>query len=180
MKKIKSSISQKAFTLIELLIVIGILAILIVTVLVAINPAEAQRKARDAKRLKDSQTLNSIVGQAVNDGIVTAGCLTSAAGCRAATAGALQSQSCTANWLQINTCAYAGVVPVDPNNGIVRTFVTGAAGTTAATAGYEARILGSDYEIRVRQESPANRASVNADGGDDPDWAEVGTLLTIL
>lgn len=65
-------IFQKGFTFVELLIVLGILAILIATVLLTMNPAEAQRKARDAQRMKDLVTLQAIMDQAVSDGITTA------------------------------------------------------------------------------------------------------------
>ena len=48
---LKSSKSSKGFTLIELLVVIGIIGTLGAVALVAINPAEAQRKARDTQRM---------------------------------------------------------------------------------------------------------------------------------
>ena len=43
----------KGFTLLELLIVIGILAILSTTMILVINPAELLKKARDSQRLSD-------------------------------------------------------------------------------------------------------------------------------
>jgi len=49
----KSPSSQKAFTLIELLIVIGILAILATVVLLVINPAQLIKQTRDANRLTE-------------------------------------------------------------------------------------------------------------------------------
>jgi len=44
---------KKGFTLLELLIVIGILAILSTTMILVINPAELLKKARDSQRLSD-------------------------------------------------------------------------------------------------------------------------------
>ncbi|OGY15414.1 MAG: hypothetical protein A3I52_01760, partial [Candidatus Blackburnbacteria bacterium RIFCSPLOWO2_02_FULL_40_10] len=64
---LKSSKSSKGFTLIELLVVIGIIGTLGAVALVAINPAEAQRKARDTQRIKDMATLQSVVEQYLND-----------------------------------------------------------------------------------------------------------------
>ncbi len=50
---------QKGFTLLELLIVIGILAILATTTVLVLNPAELLRQARDSQRVSDLSTLNS-------------------------------------------------------------------------------------------------------------------------
>ena len=48
----QNKIHQKAFTLIELLIVIGIIAILAATVVMTLNPAQKLSKARDATILQ--------------------------------------------------------------------------------------------------------------------------------
>ncbi len=50
--------SQKAFTLIELLIVIGILAVLATTVLLVINPAQLVKQSRDANRITEINQIN--------------------------------------------------------------------------------------------------------------------------
>ena len=50
---------NKGFTLLELLIVIGILAILATVIIVAINPAELLRRARDSQRLSDLSSITS-------------------------------------------------------------------------------------------------------------------------
>ncbi len=49
---------QKAFTLIELLIVIGILAVLATTVLLVINPAQMVKQSRDANRITEITSIN--------------------------------------------------------------------------------------------------------------------------
>ena len=45
--------NNSSFTLIELLIVIGILAVLMVAVVVVLNPAEYLKQSRDSKRIQD-------------------------------------------------------------------------------------------------------------------------------
>ncbi len=50
---------RSAFTLIELLIVVGILAILSIVVLLVIKPPELLRQSRDANRVSDMATLTS-------------------------------------------------------------------------------------------------------------------------
>lgn len=51
--------NKKGFTLLELLIVIGILAVLATTTLLVLNPAELLRQARDSQRVSDLGSLNS-------------------------------------------------------------------------------------------------------------------------
>lgn len=58
MSKLKKKLLL-SFTLIELLIVIGILSILVVTILITLNPGLANKKARDVKRKKDLSTLQA-------------------------------------------------------------------------------------------------------------------------
>lgn len=50
--------SRVSFALIELLVVITIVAILAVAVILAVNPAELLKQARDITRLSDLDTLN--------------------------------------------------------------------------------------------------------------------------
>jgi type II secretory pathway pseudopilin PulG len=50
--------SNKSFTLIELLIVIGILAVLVAAIVVTLNPAQLLAQARDSKRQQDLSALN--------------------------------------------------------------------------------------------------------------------------
>ena len=54
---------SKSFTLIELLIVIAIIGVLAVTVVMALNPGEAQKKARDAKRKLDLGVIKNAMEQ---------------------------------------------------------------------------------------------------------------------
>ena len=49
---------KQSFTLIELLIVVGIVAILAVLVVLTLNPAELLKQARDSTRLSDMATIN--------------------------------------------------------------------------------------------------------------------------
>jgi uncharacterized protein (TIGR02145 family)/prepilin-type N-terminal cleavage/methylation domain-containing protein len=60
-KKLNIS-KSKGFTLLELLIVIGIIAILSVALVFVLNPAEALKKARDSQRMSDLNTLKKAIG----------------------------------------------------------------------------------------------------------------------
>lgn len=54
---------KKGFTLIEILVVIGIIAVLAAVVLVAINPARQFKLARDSQRMSNVTAILNAVGQ---------------------------------------------------------------------------------------------------------------------
>lgn len=177
---------SRGFTLIELLIVIAILAVLVVTALLVINPAEGQRKARDASRMKDLATLQTIITGYLEDGNTPdpSSCLVSANGCTS-TGLTGKQQPCNANWLGIDVCDYAQTAPLDSANNATRTCVS--AGTvdnptfsSTCSMIYRVRISGSSYEVNVRQEAKANAANVLSDGGNSSQWAETGSDRTLL
>ena len=70
--------AQKGFTLIEILVVIGIIAILASIVIIAINPARQFAQARNSQRTSNVTTLLNGVGQDIadNKGVFTCGTVT--------------------------------------------------------------------------------------------------------
>jgi type IV pilus assembly protein PilA len=70
MKNIKIEgkvITSKGFTLIEILVVIGIIAILAAVVLVAVNPSRQFKLARDTQRVSNVNAILNAIGQNISE-----------------------------------------------------------------------------------------------------------------
>ncbi|OGK13007.1 hypothetical protein A3A93_04040 [Candidatus Roizmanbacteria bacterium RIFCSPLOWO2_01_FULL_38_12] len=163
---------KKGFTLVELVIVIGVIAIIATILLISLNPAETQRKARDTARLKDINTLQGIIEQALNDSVpICAGAAGGTAACRSDGNGVTTAsqQPCAANWTGVNLCTYARTVPADPLNIASARCVGGTVPPGTATNDcfmyYWLDVFGQSYEINVRMESLGNAARIVNDGG---------------
>lgn len=151
-------ISEKAFTLVELLIVIGILGILSTTLLITLNPAESQRKARDQKRIKDLTDMQTALLQYV-DASGTFGDSFKIADTNN------QGITCDSNWTGLNLCDYLKTVPTDPKNGLKTDLIKSSTEKENIEAYYRLRTSGSDFKLSARFESSNNASKLTSDGG---------------
>ncbi len=176
---------RKGFTLLELLIVIGILAILATVVALVLNPAELLRQARDSQRLSDLRTINSAIGLWVASA--------------SSTTIAADSYTCTAGTagFDAGTCVTNATTTIDGNGwikGINFTYIPGGSplsrlpldpsNTSGATGlHYEFSVVtGGTYELNANMESDKYKSTGAADvesnakdGGDSSSIYEIGT-----
>lgn len=107
----------KSFTLIELLIVIGIIAIIAAAVIIAINPGKQFQQARNAARWSHLNAIaNGVYGYVIDNGTWPSGCPPTCTG--VSTGGPCASTTCP--FATVTTACTALVptylpsIPVDP------------------------------------------------------------------
>lgn len=120
-----SSQNNSGFTLIEILLAIGLLAALATIVLIAVNPSRQFAQLRNTQRASDLNALLNAIGQRsvenrgqLNCAGVTIPSVNPVPAPLLATTGA--NISSTAGDMDIRTClvpAYISELPVDPTNG---------------------------------------------------------------
>ena len=172
---------KKGFTLLELLIVIGILAILATTVTVILNPAELLKQARDSQRLSDLRSINTAINlytSTATSSQLFSGTSTAATGtCTAGTASVFTGACFTSNstkvdgtgWMTINlnltpTGSPLSRLPLDPINSATYFYAFRATSTVWEIDG----VLESN-KYAVQEDLDAN------DGGNSATYYEIGS-----
>jgi len=186
--------TKKGFTLLELLIVIGILAILSTTIVLVINPAELLRKARDSQRISDLNTMKTAIAYYITEvadpelgTVYTSKTYSDVGGVLCAANGPASSTPTFAvngtGWIPIEFTkitggAPIGSLPADPN-----------ASLSADNAVYHYAYLvssstNSTFKLTAKMESiyysnEGDGDVESKDGGVNDDIYEVGTDMTI-
>lgn len=133
------------FTLVELLVVIGILSVLLAIVLIAINPARQFAQANDTQRRSDvNAILNAIHQYAVDHKGVPPSTITTDELTIAKPAGTNEVDLCT---LLVPT--YLADLPIDPTQGTKAPPEQNCTGTTSYNTKYTVQKSSSDNRITV-------------------------------
>ncbi|MDD3491782.1 MAG: type II secretion system protein [Candidatus Pacebacteria bacterium] len=182
--------TKKGFTLLELLIVIGILAILSTTIVLVINPAELLAKARDSQRISDLNTLKTAISfYMVEDSVAYIGDYGQTYSHKANVncANTMVNQASTSpaingsGWVPINFQDMPGgspisALPIDPNS----------TDYNAPDGRYYVYLVNQEetgFKLVSRMESSYYQSGTNNvganDGGEETELYEVGTDLSI-
>lgn len=151
------SADQTGFTLVELLVVIGILAILLVITIIAINPTQQFQSARNAQRQSDvSAILDAIyqyeAGNAGQLPTVLGASMTAGTAYDIATAGTNHVDLCAIASSAVLVPNYLADLPSDPSQASPRTPAGSNCSTaTAYTTGY-----------KITKSASGNRFTVSA------------------
>ncbi len=198
--------SFRSFTLIELLIVIAIIAVLSVVVILALNPAELLKQARDSTRLSDINAINKALslyqvdnpsasfGSASTTYIsypepvsATSTCTGTGTGLSTSTLPSGWNYQCTASssyqkangtgWIPVNLASITGGSPL-PN--LPKDLVN----TTSSGEYYTYTSVGGQWELTTSVESArfglgGGGDKTGKDGGDDGYLYEVGSNLKL-
>jgi len=197
---------QAGFTLIELIITVSIIAILVATLAVALNPAEQLARSRDAKRTADLDALKTGMNLYLSTATTTINLSGDNAGSEGAkckngsgtvtkwvnTTGAVAttspfvalvattSQTVGSGWLPARLDQTPGGSPI----GVLPLDPSNGTGSgTTFYYAYACNKTNNAYELTARLESSYFKNDLNligTDGGNSPTTYEVGSDLTIL
>lgn len=187
--------TRDSFTIVELLIVVGIIGILAVATVVVLNPFEYIKESRDAVRINDLESINKALTVLEAQGHISFGdagtAYVSVADDASSTCGSLglpalpfgYEYHCVSSTTLRNVDG-TGWIPVDFQSSLSLSFSLLPIDPLNTTSSYYLYIPGGSWELNAFFESQKYRLSGNkdktsADGGDSLGVYEVGSNKTL-
>lgn len=156
--------SQKGFTIIEIVIVTGLIIMLSTLAIINFDPIGNKKKARDEKRISDITTIDRAVSEFMVDKRRYPDQIDILRKSTILPAGSTQLTSSNKGWIQENLSSYVPMLPIDSLND--------------ATYYYSYIHNLTSYEINAKLEVLTDEM-VN-DGGNDDTLYEIGNNLTLI
>jgi prepilin-type N-terminal cleavage/methylation domain-containing protein len=160
----KKHLNKRAFTLIELLIVVSVFMILLTTFFVFVNPVQRKAETRDTKRLSDIATLDRVVNEYYLDNGVYPD---QASVYRTSTVlpdGSIALENSTSGWIKQNLSSYTAKLPTDPVNDLY----------------YYYTYYHDDFSYELNAVLEYQTEKMQNDGGNDSDVYELGNNLQLI
>ena len=181
-----------SFTLIELLIVIGILAILVAAVVVVLNPAQLLAQARDSKRQQDlsalNQALNTVYALDQTISFGTSSTVYTSLPDSSSTCGSWGLPSLPTGWTYncvptstLQQTNGTGWIPVNfQSNGVVNLSSLPLDPVNASSSNlYYTYITGGSFKLSATMESQKYASLASSDGGTISGAFELGSNLAL-
>ena len=161
---------KSGFTLIELLVVITIIGIIATFSVIALNPIEIIKKARDARRISDLTQLKQAIDLSLaENGDILGDFGNSSTDTRS---------SDGTGYVKTSVVKNMPLLPIPGKNGQT---ISNSNGNLSIDAYYFQAIIGTlRYEIKTTFESNVFQNKLVTDGGNEPDYYEIGSDLTFI
>jgi prepilin-type N-terminal cleavage/methylation domain-containing protein len=160
----KSILNIKGFSVIELLVVMGILLILATSILIYTNPVENRQKARDQRRLTDIAQLREAFEEFKADNKVYPDIKDTVRYSNVSVVVDGDISSATQGWLGENLSGYLNFLPTDPIN----------------SGEYIYTYVRDDLSFELDCKLEYYTETMTGDNGDDDSLYEIGDNLTLL
>ena len=157
----------RGFTVLELLITLGLIFILAGVGFWALNPVERLKQGRDDQRLTDLANGRKAIDLATAAGVVLANTFGVPSSTVAVEATRVVDGS---GWIPMVLADQLEALPIDPSNGKTFTDVLG----SSVLGEYQLLSDGVFYVLRTHLEAEVNAEKYAKDGNDNS-WYEVGT-----
>ena len=147
----------RGFTLIEILVVIGLIAILAAVVIIAINPARQFAQGRNSQRTSNTGSILNAIGQNIADNKGVFNCAAPGAVIDGTVRKIEYAATTTAGSSDLRPCivpAYMSEIPYDPSYN--------------ASAGHVASSTDYNTEYTITQDTTTQRITICAPGGVEP------------